>query len=326
MNRANGCKEHDHAAHAPPASQSRLFWALLLTVGCLLAEAIGGAVAGSLALLADAAHMLTDAAALAMGYAAVRAALRPATQRLSYGHHRWQVLAAFVNGAALLLLAAWILYEAAQRLRARPGVNGGVVAGVAVLGLAANLGAFAVLSGGAGNLGVRAALAHVSGDIAGSGAALLAGLVLLGTGWLPIDPLLSAVVAALMIHSGWKIVRESAHILLEGAPPGLDRAHIEPLLRSAVPQLLDIHHLHSWSLADEQPMVTLHAAIRGGADADQCIQDITRVLRQQLNVRHATIQIEHGSCGTARSCELDAGSAHARPAAHPTVADRLNQR
>jgi cobalt-zinc-cadmium efflux system protein len=318
MNRANGYKEHGHAAHAPPASQSKLFWALLLTVGCLLAEAIGGAVAGSLALMADAAHMLTDAAALAMGYAAVRAALRPATQRLSYGHHRWQVLAAFVNGAALLLLAAWVLYEAAQRLRASPGVNGGVVAGVAVLGLAANLGAFAVLSGGAGNLGVRAALAHVSGDIAGSGAALLAGLVLLGTGWLPIDPLLSAVVAGLMIHSGCKIVRESAHILLEGAPPGLDRAHIEPLLRSAVPQLANIHHLHSWSLADEQLMVTLHATIRDGADPDQCIRDITRELRRRFNVCHATVQIERGPCGGAGTCELDAGSARTAPPGPPS--------
>jgi cobalt-zinc-cadmium efflux system protein len=300
---------HSHGhAHGPPASQSKLFWALLFTLTCMLIEAIGGLVAGSLALLADAAHMLTDSAALAMSYAAVRAALKPASGRLSYGHHRWQVLAAFVNGLALMLLAVWILFEAAQRLMSTTRVQGSIVAGIAVLGLIANLGAFLVLSRGESNLNVRGALAHVIGDMLGSGAALIAGLVILTTGWMPIDPLLSVLVAALMIRSGWSIARESAHILLEGAPAGLNPEQVEIALRAAVPQLQGIHHLHCWSLADEQAMVTLHATIRDGADSDQCIRDITREMERCFNIRHTTVQIEIGVCITTGSCELEGQS------------------
>jgi cobalt-zinc-cadmium efflux system protein len=295
---------HDHAhqkghhghAHGPPASQSKLFWALLFTGGCMVIEAAGGIIAGSLALMADAAHMLTDTASLGLSYAAMRVALRPATTQLSYGHHRWQVLAAFVNGLALIALAVWILIEAAIRLFSDAHVNGVVVAGIAVLGLAANLGAFAVLSRGESNLNVRGALAHVIGDMLGSGAALIAGLVIMATGWMPIDPLLSAVVAVLMIRSGWGISRESAHILLEGTPDGVDPKQVEQALRASIPQLDGIHHMHSWSLTDERPIVTLHATIKQGTDSDQCIKDITRELERSFNVSHATIQIEYDNC------------------------------
>jgi cobalt-zinc-cadmium efflux system protein len=295
--------EHSHA-HAAPASQSALFFALLFTLGCMLIEAIGGLIASSLALLADAAHMLTDAAALGMSYAAVRAALKPATGRLSYGHHRWQVLAAFVNALALMFLAVWILFEAAQRLLAHPQVQGGMVAAIAVLGLIANIGSFLVLSRGESNLNVRGALAHVMGDMLGSGAALIAGLVILTWGWMPIDPLLSALVACLMIRSGWGIARESAHILLEGAPEGMDVDAVESALRVAVPQLEGIHHLHSWSLADAQAMVTLHARIKEGCDSDQCIRDITQELERRFNIRHATVQIERSECVFTGSCDM----------------------
>jgi cobalt-zinc-cadmium efflux system protein len=262
----------------------------------MVIEAAGGIIAGSLALMADAAHMLTDTASLGLSYAAMRVALRPATTQLSYGHHRWQVLAAFVNGLALIALAVWILIEAAIRLFSDAHVNGVVVAGIAVLGLAANLGAFAVLSRGESNLNVRGALAHVIGDMLGSGAALIAGLVIMATGWMPIDPLLSAVVAVLMIRSGWGISRESAHILLEGTPDGVDPKQVEQALRASIPQLDGIHHMHSWSLTDERPIVTLHATIKQGTDSDQCIKDITRELERSFNVSHATIQIEYDNC------------------------------
>ncbi len=273
-----------------------MFWALLFTGGCMLIEFVGGLIAGSLALLADAAHMLTDTASLGLSYAAMRVALRPATHKLSYGHHRWQVLAAFVNGMALIVLAAWILVAAFMRLFSHEPVAGGVVAGIAVLGLLANLGAFAVLSRGESNLNVRGALAHVIGDMMGSGAALIAGLVILATHWMPIDPLLSAVVAVLMIRSGWRIALESAHILLEGTPDGLDPTQVEKALRAVIPQLDEIHHMHSWSLTDERPIVTLHAKIKQGSNSDQCIKDITLVLERSFNVSHATIQIEYDYC------------------------------
>src|SRR3984893_1633532 len=229
---------HGEAGHAhhhgAPTSQGQLFWALLLTGGCMVIEAAGGWIAGSLALLADSAHMLTDCASLAMSYAAVRAASRPATAELSYGHHRWQVLAAFVNGLALLLLAGWITVEAVQRLNARSAVQGSVVAGVAAIGLLVNVLAFAVLSRGKGNLNVRGALSHVIGDMLGSLAALIAGGVILLTGWMAADPILSAVVALLMVRGGWRIARESAHILLEGTPSNFDSARVERELLLAV--------------------------------------------------------------------------------------------
>jgi cobalt-zinc-cadmium efflux system protein len=136
------------------------------------------------------------------------------------------------------------------------------------------------------------------GDAVGSGAALIAGLVILATGWVPIDPLLSVLVAALMIRSGWSIARESAHILLEGAPEGLDFGAVDGALRAAIPELQSIHHLHSWLLADEQAMVTLHANLRDGADADQCIRAITHELHSRFNIHHATIQIEHDTCAS----------------------------
>ncbi len=286
---------HGHT-HGAPASQSKLLWALLFTGGCMVVEAVGGLFAHSLALLADSAHMLTDTASLGLSYAAVWVAHRPATSKLSYGHHRWQVLAAFVNGLALIALAIWIVFEAATRLMSRGQVDGRVVALIAVVGLAANLGAFLVLSRGESNLNVRGALAHVIGDMLGSGAALIAGIVILWSGWTPIDPLLSAIVALIMIRGGWRVARESAHILLEGTPDGLDEAQVEATLKARIPELEGIHHLHSWSLSDERPILTLHATLKAGSNSDQCIRTITHELQRAFRVSHATIQIEYESC------------------------------
>jgi cobalt-zinc-cadmium efflux system protein len=269
---------------------------LLLTGGCMVIEAVGGWIAGSLALLADSAHMLTDCASLAMSYAAVLAASRPATKTMSYGHHRWQVLAAFVNGLALIVLAVWIVAEALLRLRAGASVAGATVAAVAALGLAVNFAAFAVLARGERTLNVRGALAHVVGDILGSVAALIAGAVIVLTGWMPIDALLSALVAVLMIVSGWRICRESAHILLEGAPVDCDPVQVERELRISVTELTGVHHLHVWSLTDERPVMTLHAVLREGADRERVLIEIQAVLRQRFGVQHATVQIEHTDC------------------------------
>jgi len=153
-----------------------------------------------------------------------------------------------------------------------------------------------VLSRGASNLNERGALAHVIGDMLGSVGALIAGLVIIGTGWMPIDPLLSVLVAVLMIRSGIAVVRESAHILLEGTPDGLDQDVVERALKARIPALDGIHHMHSWSLSDERPILTLHATLKRGADSDQFIRDITRELQCAFNVSHATIQVEYESC------------------------------
>jgi cobalt-zinc-cadmium efflux system protein len=297
---AAAAADHGHVhRHAPPSNGRQLFWALLLTGGCMIIEAVGGWIAGSLALLADSAHMLTDCASLAMSYAAVLAAARPATRAMSYGHHRWQVLAAFVNGLALIVLAVWIAVEAVMRLRAGASVAGATVAAVAALGLAVNIAAFAVLSRGERSLNVRGALAHVMGDILGSLAALVAGGVIVLTGWMPVDALLSSLVALLMILSGWRICRESAHILLEGAPVDCDAAQVERELRAHVSELTGVHHLHVWSLTDERPVMTLHAVLREGADGEQVLVEIQTVLRQRFGVEHATVQIERAGCASA---------------------------
>lgn len=265
----------------------------------MIIEAVGGWISGSLALLADSAHMLTDCASLAMSYAAVLAASRPATKVMSYGHHRWQVLAAFVNGLALIVLAIWIVAEAIVRLRTGANVAGAIVAAVAAFGLAVNIAAFAVLARGERNLNVRGALAHVMGDILGSIAALIAGAVIVLTGWMPIDALLSAVVALLMIVSGWRICRESTHILLEGAPVDCDAAQVERELRASVAELTGVHHLHVWSLTDDKPVMTLHAVLRDGADRERVLVEIHTVLRQRFGVEHATVQIECSDCASA---------------------------
>ncbi|NGY06225.1 cation diffusion facilitator family transporter [Solimonas terrae] len=290
---------HDHGAHA---SEGKLLLALLLTGGFMFAEVAGGLIAGSLALLADAAHMLTDAASLAMAFLAVRAARRPATPSMSYGHHRWQVLAAFVNGVGLLALSAWILIEAMLRLWQPASVQGGVVMLIAVLGLVVNLLAFAILSGGEQNLNVRGALAHVLGDLLGSAAALLAGALIWWRGWMIADPLLSAFVALVMVRTGWHIARQSAHVLLEGTPPGLDERSIIDALETGVDAVESVHHVHAWSLSDSKTVVTLHATLRADAGRDAALMAIHGLLETRFGIEHSTIQIEESACTTPRAC------------------------
>ena len=290
---------HAHAGHAhgEGASETALLLALWITAGFMIAEAIGGWLAGSLALVADAAHMLADAGALAMSYAAVRAARRPVSQVMSYGHHRWQVLAAFVNGLALLLLSAWIVLEAAHRLVSPAAIQARTMMAVAALGVAANVLSYLVLSRGERTLNVRSALLHVAADILGNIGALVAGLLIWLTHWTPIDPILSMITAILIVRGGYRITRESAHILLEGTPAAFDAAEVERQIKAAVPTVTAVHHVHAWSLNDERPMLTLHVVVREGADTMAFLAGVHGALRTQLNIVHATVQIETVACG-----------------------------
>ena len=290
---------HAHAGHAhgKGASERALLWALWITAGFMLAEAIGGWLAGSLALMADAAHMLADAGALAMSYGAVRAARRPASEVMSYGHHRWQVLAAFVNGLALLLLSAWIVFEATHRLVSPAVIQARTMMAVAALGVAANVVSYLVLSRGERTLNVRSALLHVAADILGNIGALLAGLLIWLTHWTPIDPILSMITAILIVRGGYRVTRESAHILLEGTPAAFDAADVERQIKAAVPTVTAVHHVHAWSLNDERPMLTLHVVVREGSDTIACLAGVQGTLRTQLNIVHATVQIETAPCG-----------------------------
>ncbi len=272
--------------------------ALALTAGFMVVEVVGGLWSGSLALLADAGHMLTDAGALALAVWAQVQAARPADARRSYGYHRAQVLAAFVNGLALLLIAAWITIEAAQRLMAPPQIQGGLMLGVACAGLAVNIAAFFVLQGGHHHdLNVRAAFLHVLGDLLGSAAAIVAALVILLTNWTPVDPLLSVLVALLILRTAWRLVRESAHVLLEGSPEGFDAAALASGLSADVAGVSDVHHVHHWMLTPERRVMTLHAVLKPGADEDEVIRQINAWVRLRYQVGHVTVQAERQACG-----------------------------
>lgn len=287
---------HVHGAGAD--NEKRVLWALVLTAGFMGAEVAGGLISGSLALLADAAHMLTDAASLALAWIAFRIARRPADPRRSYGYDRGQVLAAFTNGAVLVAIVLWIFVEAVQRLTTPVPVEGGLMLGVATLGLVVNIVAFLVLHGGdRENLNMRGAAAHVLGDLLGSAAAIVGALVILWTGWTPIDPILSILVGLLVLRSAWLVVRESVHILLEGTPAGIEPRELRTTLMADIPALLDVHHIHAWSLTPERPLLTLHAQVGEAADTQATLKRIKQVLAERYGIAHSTIQIERGDCG-----------------------------
>ena len=295
-------RARDHAhTHADADNERRVLWAMLLTGGFMLAEVVGGIVAGSLALLADAGHMLTDCAALALAWMAFRIGRRPHDARRTYGYHRFQVLAAFVNGLSLIAIVLWIAIEAVRRLLDPVEVLGGLMLVIAVLGLLVNLAAFWILHGGdRANLNIRGAALHVMGDLLGSVAAIVAALVIFWTGWMPIDPLLSLCVTLLILRSAWLLVRRSSHILLEGTPDWLDVDELRRSLAAAVPLVEDVHHVHAWMLTSERPLLMMHARVQAGADHDQVRKAIQEALVRDHGIDHATIQIERA--GGAGAC------------------------
>ncbi len=290
--------DHEHHHHAHAANERSVAVAAVLTGAFMAAEVVGGVLAGSLALLADAGHMLTDFASLALAWLGFRLARRPADWRRTYGFDRFSVLVAFVNGIALFAIAAWIVVEAWHRLNEPIEVLGGPMLGIAAGGLAVNVIVFFVLrSGDKHNLNIRAAALHVVGDLLGSVAAVIASLVILATGWMPIDPLLSMVVALIILRSAWRVVADSGHILLEGSPPGFDARAVQEDLRTALPFVLDVHHVHAWSISQERPMVTLHANVATNTDSAIAVREIKRMLAQHFRITHATVEIEYGACG-----------------------------
>lgn len=297
--------EHDHGAghthsHAPDVNRSnqrRVLAAMCLTAGFMVAEVIGGILSGSLALIADAGHMATDAAALFLAYIAFRLSNRPADASQSYGYHRAETLAAFVNALIMITLVGWILFEAVQRFFDPVEILGGLMLWVAVGGLLVNVLAFWLLhSGEKENLNMQGAAVHVLGDLLGSVAAIAAAVVILYTGWIPIDPLLSVFVALLILRSAIALARQSGHILMEGTPMGLDIEEIKKDLLNSVAGVEDVHHLHAWSLTATRDVMTLHARIAGGVNPDQVLAAINDRLRHKFQIDHATVQIETEAC------------------------------
>ena len=277
-------------------NEMRLGAAALLTGVFMLAEIAGGLVSGSLALLADAGHMLTDFAALALAWFAFRLARRPADWRRTYGYDRFQILVAFTNGLALFAIAAWILIEAWQRLADPQPILGGVMMTVALAGLAVNLIAFRLLHGAEkDNLNIRGAAVHVMGDLLGSLAAIIAAGVILTTGWTPIDPLLSVLVAFIIIRSAWHVVREAGHILLENAPRELDSRDIATAIVSSVDAVRAVHHIHLWAITQKRQMITLHVIIAPQGDGPDVVKAVKSLLHDRFGLDHATVEIEDAS-------------------------------
>jgi cobalt-zinc-cadmium efflux system protein len=300
---------HDHGhAHGPghghgsggALNERRLLLAAVLTTVTLLAEGAGGIISGSLALLADAGHMLTDAAALALAWLAVRFATRPADWKRTYGFNRFEVLAAFSNGLALFFISAIICYEAIERMFQPVEVLGGPMLAIAAVGLTVNVATLFILRhGGDANLNVRAALLHVMSDLLGSVAAIVAALVILQTGWTPIDPILSMVITLLIVRSAWLITKDAGHILLEGAPSGLDVREVQKDIEATVPDVQSVHHVHAWSLSEDRPMMTLHARICDTVPPEKVAAAIKARLKEAFGVVHATVEIEHRDCADA---------------------------
>lgn len=291
---------HDHSGHGHShgaGDKTRVLVAACLTGGFMVAEAVGGLVTGSLALLADAGHMLSDTVSLVLAWYAFHLAGRAATARLTYGFDRVKTLVAYTNGLTIFAIGIWIVYEAWHRMSEPSPILGGPMLVIAVLGLLVNVAAFFVLHGGdRENLNMRGAILHVVGDLLGSVAAIIAAGIILLTGWYPIDPILSALVALLLFRSAWSLVRESGHMLLEGAPSGLDRDDIARDIEANVKGVLGIHHMHVWSLDGARNMATLHACLREGIDAHAAICDIKLRMAKVHHIDHVTVEPEFGNC------------------------------
>ncbi len=280
---------HDHQI-APSATTMRaLASALALTGGYAIVEAVGGWLAGSLALLSDAGHMATDAAALGLALFAQWVARRPPSPRASYGYARAEVLAAFVNAIALLLLVAFIVIEAVARIAHPSPVAGGAVLGIAAVGLAINLGTAWMLSRAPSSDSAHSALLHVLSDALGSVGALVAGAVILTTGWTPIDPILSLFTAALILRSTWRLLAKTTAVLMEGVPSHLDYQAIGTAL-TQVRGVTGVHDLHVWHMSAQHAALSAHVAIDDGDAWPRILGDARAMLASRFAIDHVTLQ------------------------------------
>jgi cobalt-zinc-cadmium efflux system protein len=284
--------DHDHSrSHTLVAGSGRLTFALAITAGYAGVELIAGWWFNSLALLSDAGHMLSDAAALALAAFAAWVARRPAGHRHSYGFARAEVVAGFVNGLVLLAVVLWIVVEAVSRLQQPAVVQGLGVVWVAMVGLIVNLAVVFLLSQGEQDLNTRAATLHVFGDLIGSVAALTSGAVIYYTGWQPIDPLSSIAIALLILASTWRLLRDALHVLMEGVPRGLRLREVGMAL-AQVKGVRSVHDLHIWTISSGQVALSAHLDIEELAKWPQLLEDARRAMRSRFGIEHVTLQPE----------------------------------
>jgi cobalt-zinc-cadmium efflux system protein len=303
---------HDHAghSHAPEVSAANervVLIGFLLTAGFMVAEVVAGLLSGSLALIADAGHMLTDAAALLLAWAAFRFGRRASDGKRTFGYMRLEVVAGLINAVTLFALTGWIIYEAIQRFMTPHEVLAGPMFVVAVLGLVINIAVFLVLArGDKEHVNIRGAMVHVLGDLLGSVAAIAAAITIWLTGWMPIDPILSVLVSLLILRSAWMLFRGSLHILMEGTPGNVVIEDLSRALVAEVPGLAAVRHVHVWSITSGRPVATLEIVLTPGANAGAVTQGVKAALVAEYGITHATVEIAWGDGGPA--CALAPGA------------------
>lgn len=284
---------HDHAAHA---SIKSLRVALAMTAALLVVEVVGGLMSNSLALLADAGHMLTDVAALALSLFVAWFSHQPVTPQKSYGYLRWEILAAFLNGSALLLISAYIVFESVMRLRTPEPVAAGLMLGVAISGLLINVISAAILHGSAHeSMNVRGAYLHVLGDLLGSVGTVAAAIIIRLTGWLQADPIASFITTALIVRGAWTLVKESIDILLESTPRHINSDDVRAQLE-AIPGIESVHDLHVWSVTSKMVAMSAHAIVRDASQQQHVLEHVHDAM-SLFGISHVTVQIEQKDMG-----------------------------
>jgi len=297
---------HSHGHHHHTNNKKALFMAFLLIATYMIIEFIGGLLTNSLALLSDAGHMLSDAAALGLSLFAIKLGERSATAKKTFGFKRFEIIAAAINGATLVIIAIFIFYEAIDRFLNPPEVQSLGMLTIAIIGLLVNILAAWMLMGGDKdeNLNVRSAFLHVIGDMLGSVGAIVAALLIYFFGWGIADPIASVIVAGLILFSGWRVMKDSLHVLMEGSPDHLSIEELKKAL-SSLTHVQSVHDLHVWSITSGVPMLSCHIAISRDGQHDDVLHNAQTLLHDQFGVDHCTIQVEsveagcpskHGNC------------------------------
>lgn len=297
-NRAHG---HDHRhdgdhSHVPMVTKDnerKILISFLIIFSFMVVEAAGGVISGSLALLADAGHMLTDAIALGLAYVAFRLGRRAPDEQRTFGYARFEVIAGLVNALTLFGIVVWIVYEAIKRLQEPHPVMAGSMFIVAIIGMLVNLFVLWYLTrGDSDHVNVKGAVLHVMGDLLGSVGAIVAAVVIWFTGWTPIDPILSVFVSLLILRSAWSLLKNTLHILLEGAPDNAGSTQIADHLRKSVPGIQNVSHIHVWSLTSGRVLATLQVHPMDGVEIRSVVKQVEHELKTKFNIEHPTIGID----------------------------------
>ncbi|MCQ6275713.1 cation transporter [Bacillus sp. V3B] len=286
-----------HHSHGHSANKKALLVSFILITTFMVVEVIGGLLTNSLALLADAGHMLSDAAALGLSFFALKLGERKASQSKTFGYKRFEIIAAALNGFTLILISLYIFYEAFHRFANPPEVQSFGMLAISTIGLLVNIvAAWILMSGDRENLNVRSAFLHVLGDMLGSVGAIVAALLMIFFGWGIADPIASVAVATLIIISGWRVTKESVHILMEGAPAQIQLEDVKISLGS-IPNVNEVHDLHIWSITSGMPMLSCHLSITEKGTHDQILQQAQNILHDDYGIEHSTIQVEKNENG-----------------------------